>query len=320
MSGRPIVIGTRGSQLALWQANFVRDELKKLHPAVPVEIEIIKTTGDAVLDAPLSAIGSKGLFTKEIEQALLERRVDLAVHSLKDVPTMLPEGLMIGAVSKREDVHDVFVGHPGKPRQTIEELPAGATIATGSLRRKCQLLKWRPDFRIVDLRGNLNTRLAKLEKSDWHGIILAKAGVVRLGAGDRITQTIPADRMLPAVGQGALGIEVRDDDEDTIKLVRPLNSEATLISTNGERALLRMLEGGCQVPIGAYGRIEEGRFLLDGMIGGLDGKKIVRGAIHGEPADSIALGEQLATVLLKSGGKELLDQVRAPNLVEVPDS
>jgi hydroxymethylbilane synthase len=320
MSGRQFVIGTRGSQLALWQANFVRNELKRLHPGLPVEIEIIKTTGDAVLDSPLSLIGSMGLFTKEIEQALLERRVDLAVHSLKDVPTMLPAGLMIAAVSKREDVRDVFVGHPGKPRLPIEELPAGAVIATGSLRRKCQLLSWRPDLRIVDLRGNLNTRLAKLDRSNWHGIILAKAGIVRLGAGERITQTIPEDRILPAVGQGALGIEIRDGDRETLDLVKPLNSEATLISTNGERALLRALEGGCQVPIGAYGRIESGRLLLDGMIGGLDGKKIVRGAIHGEPGESAALGEQLAVVLLKSGGKELLDRVRHPDLQEVPDS
>src|SRR5258706_12134126 len=254
MMSRPIVIGTRGSQLALWQANFVRDELRRLHAGVSIEIEIIKTTGDAVLDSPLSLIGSKGLFTKEIEQSLLEHRIDLAVHSLKDVPTTLPEGLMIGAVPKREEVHDVFVGHPAKPRLTIEELPAGAVIATGSVRRKCQLLKWRPDLQIVDLRGNLNTRLARLDKSDWHGIILAKAGIVRLGAGDRITQTIPVERMLPAVGQGALGIEIRDGDADAINLVKPLNSGATLLCPDGERALLRVPAGGCQGPIGACGR------------------------------------------------------------------
>jgi len=314
------VIGTRGSQLALWQANHVRNELRKLHPRASIEIEIIKTTGDAVLDAPLSKIGSKGLFTKEIEDALIEHRIDLAVHSLKDVPTMLPAGLTLGAVTRREDVRDVFVAHPARPPLTIDDLPEGATIATGSLRRKCQLLRWRPDLRIVDLRGNLNTRLAKLDHSDWHGIILAKAGVVRLGAGHRITQTIPAERILPAVGQGALGIEVREHDDDVMNLVKPLNSEATMISTNGERALLRVLEGGCQVPIGAYGRIEDGCFLLDGMIGSLDGKKIVRGAVHGEPVQSVALGEQLAMVLLESGGREVLERVRNPEPEKVPDA
>jgi hydroxymethylbilane synthase len=320
MKAGRIVIGTRGSPLALWQAEFVRSALMELFPGASVEIEVIKTTGDAVLDAPLSKIGSKGLFTKEIEQALIDGRVDLAVHSLKDVPTALPPGLVVGAVTKREDVHDVFIAHPDRPCGGIDELPQGAEIATGSLRRTCQLLRWKPDLRIVDLRGNLNTRLSKLDESAWHGIILARAGVVRLGAANRISQILPLERVLPAVGQGALGIEVRDGDQRILKLVKPLNDEAALISTNGERALLGVLEGGCQVPIGAHGRLAKGEFLLDAMIGSLDGGRVIRASNHGPASESAALGEELGEALLRSGGKEILDEVRNHDLNEVPDA
>ncbi|HYQ87825.1 MAG TPA: hydroxymethylbilane synthase [Bacteroidota bacterium] len=313
------VIGTRGSPLALWQSNYVRNELLKLYPGMEVGIEIIKTTGDAIPEAPLSKIGSKGLFTKEIDRALLDRRVDLAVHSLKDMPTVLPEGLAVGAVTVREDVRDVFIAHPGKPAKRIDDLPHGATIATGSLRRTCQLLRWRPDLLIVDLRGNLNTRLEKLDLSDWHGIILAKAGVVRLGARERISETIPVERILPAVGQGALCIEVRADDGELINLVKPLNSEAARIATDGERALLRVLEGGCQVPVGAYGRIERNEFFLDAIIGSLDGGTIVRGQEHGPPAQSVALGQRLGKTILERGGRELLETMRNPNLQQAPE-
>ncbi|TLY28859.1 MAG: hydroxymethylbilane synthase, partial [Ignavibacteria bacterium] len=264
-------------------------------------------------------IGSKGLFTKEIDRALLDGRVDLAVHSLKDLPTILPEGLAVGAVTGREDVRDVFIAHPGKPAKRIDDLPAGATIATGSLRRRCQLLRWRPDLRIVDLRGNLGTRLEKLDLSDWHGIILAKAGVVRFGAGERISETVSLERILPAAGQGALAIEVRDHDGDFMNLLKPLNSEASRIATDGERALLRVLEGGCQVPVGVYGRIERNVFFLDAVIGSLDGRTLVRGQEHGPPSQSVALGIRLGKTILETGGKELLETMRNPNLQQAPE-
>ena len=313
------VIGTRGSPLALWQANFVRDELLKLYPDIEIGTEIIKTTGDAIPGPPLSKIGPKGLFTKEIEQALIDRRVDLAVHSLKDMPTVLPDGLAIAAVTVRGDARDVFISHPGKRVTRIDDLPPGATIATGSLRRTCQLLLWRPDLRIADLRGNLNTRLEKLDRSDWHGIILAKAGVVRLGMELRISETIPLERMLPAVGQGALCIEVRQGDGERIDLVNPLNSDAARSATDGERALLRVLEGGCRIPIGAYGRVEGNEFSLEAMVGSLDGRTVIRGNEHGPPARSVELGERLGRTLLENGGRELLESMRNPDLQQAPE-
>ena len=305
-----IIIGTRGSQLALWQAEWVKKELIHHHPKLQVEIEIIKTTGDKILDSPLSKICDKGLFTKEIEQALLDHRVDLAVHSLKDLPTNLPEGLTIGAITKREDVRDVFISHPQKKYKQFTDVPESAKIATGSLRRKCQLLSWRPDLEIIELRGNLNTRFAKLEASDWDGMILAYAGVVRLGFGDRITEVLPVDKILPAVGQGALGIEIREENKTLKNYLQPLASEATTYSTLGERAFLHSLQGGCQIPIGAYVRIEKNEFIMDGLIGSLDGKKILRGKIAGKPEDAENLGRQLAKTLAESGGKEILDSIR----------
>lgn len=315
---RNLRIGSRGSELALWQAKWVQAELQKHFPKLQVEIEIIKTTGDNILDSPLSKIGDKGIFTKEIELALLDRRIDLAVHSLKDLPTKLPEGLTIGAITKREDVRDVFIAHPKKNYKHFNELPQGATIATGSLRRKCQVLSWRSDLNIVDIRGNLNTRFRKLDVSEWDGMILARAGVVRLGLQQRITEILPIEKLLPAVGQGALAIEVRADDTAITDLLQPLSSHATTIATLGERALLRHLEGGCQVPIGAYGRIENNEFTLDAMIGSLDGKKIVRGKIHGTLENAEKLGEQLAKILLESGGDTILKEVRSSQPAEVP--
>jgi hydroxymethylbilane synthase len=308
---RTLRIGSRGSQLALWQAEWVKRELKSHVPGLEVAIEVIKTTGDKILDSPLSKIGDKGLFTKEIEQALLDGRVEIAVHSLKDLPTTLPAGLKIGAITKREDVRDVFIAHVQKPRK-FDELPRGARIATGSLRRTCQIKSWRPDLEIIDLRGNLNTRFAKLDASDWDGMILARAGVIRLGFEERISDVLPLEKVLPAVGQGALGIEIRDDDRDTLRLVKLLASEATTSAVLGERAFLSYLEGGCQVPIGTHGRIEQNLFRLDAMIGSLDGKSIVRGAIHGLPDESESLGRQLAKTLYASGGRELLEAIRSP--------
>jgi hydroxymethylbilane synthase len=305
-----VTIGSRGSQLALWQAHHVKAVLEQSFPDLEVRLEIIKTTGDAILDSPLSQIGDKGLFTKEIEHALLEGTIDLAVHSYKDVPTQLPAGLVIGAVSRREDVRDVFIAHPGKPYKRIDDIPQGGTIATGSLRRRSQLLHWRPDLTIVDLRGNLNTRFAKLEASSWDGMILARAGVVRLEMGARITETISLERMLPAVGQGALGIELRAGDTKTKKLLAPLHSDATACATEAERALLRYLEGGCQIPLGAHARIEENELSLDAVIGSLDGKKLIRGSLRGSPDDAADIGERLAKTLTASGGKAILDEIR----------
>lgn len=317
MKSKTLRIGSRGSELALWQARWVAEELKRRSPRLAVSVEIIRTTGDKVLDSPLSKIGDKGLFIKEIEEALLAGRIDLAVHSLKDVPTRLPDGLTIGAVCKREDVRDVFIPHPANPRRMLLEQPSGAQIATGSLRRKCQLLAARPDFLIVEIRGNLNTRMKKLEQSSWEGMILARAGVVRLGWEKAIGETIPARLILPAVGQGALGIEIRADDAETASLIGALAHLPTTQATTAERALLRRLEGGCQVPIGTYARLENGggnpQLALDAMVGSLDGKTIIRGSVHGDPAAAESLGGELAATLLAAGADRILHGIRTEN-------
>jgi len=315
LTATKLTIGSRGSELALWQARWVQDGLKERFRGLEISLAIIKTTGDKILDAPLAKIGDKGLFTKEIEEALLERRIDLAVHSLKDLPTDLPEGLTLGAVCKREDVRDVFIPNPANPLRALLEQPLGARIATGSLRRKCQLLMVRPDFQIVDIRGNLNTRMKKLEESSWAGMILARAGVIRLGWERAIGETIPADVLLPAVGQGALGIEIRKGDRSTARYVAALAHTPTAQATASERALLRRLEGGCQVPIGTYGRIETdaagfAQLQLNAMVGSLDGTNAVRGKIHGDPADADTLGVRLAEVLLAGGADLILRDIR----------
>jgi hydroxymethylbilane synthase len=308
--GNKLIIGSRGSELALWQANWAKAELERRLGSGSVEINIIKTTGDKILDAPLSKIGDKGLFTKELDHALLEGSIHLAVHSMKDVPTALPEGLAIAAITKREDIRDVFVCHPSKHHKHIQDLPQGATIATGSLRRRCQLLNWRNDLKISDLRGNLGTRLEKLRSSDWDGIILARAGMLRLGLSDRITEIIPVEKILPAVGQGALAIVVRSDDHDTFRKVHALHHEPTAYAVKAERAFLRFLEGGCQVPIGTHARMEDNQLLFDGLIGSLDGKRVVRGKTHSAPEQSEDAATELAKTLYKSGGKEVLDEIR----------
>lgn len=305
-----IVIGTRGSELALWQAEWVRQELQQRYSWIEIDTVIIKTTGDKILDSPLSKIGDKGLFTKEIEKALLDKEIDLAVHSLKDVPTQLPPGLTLGAISKREDVRDVFISHPRKKYASFGDVPGGGKIATGSLRRKCQLLQHRPDLTIIDIRGNLKTRKEKLEQSDWDGMLLAKAGVTRLGWTAMISEVFSPAFILPAVGQGALGIEIRDDDLELMKLIAPLSHTQTQLATIGERALLRHLEGGCQIPIGTFGRIENGVFILDAMVGSLDGKRVVRGSINGSPDEAGVLGTRLADELLARGAKEILEEIR----------
>jgi hydroxymethylbilane synthase len=310
MKRNRLTIATRGSALALWQSSFIKSRLEQLHAGLSVELRIVKTLGDKILDSPLSKIGDKGLFTKEIEQSLLEKTADLAVHSLKDLPTNLPNGLEIAAVTEREDQHDVFVARRGSDFKTLKSLPPKSNVATGSLRRRSQLLRYRSDLTIIDVRGNLTTRLNKLDESDWSGMILAKAGLTRLGWGDRISEVLPFDIMLPAVGQGALAIESRSDDPWTRDLVLPLHHEPTSRAVGAERSLLRTLEGGCQIPIGATGRLENGIFFLEAFIGSLDGKRIVRGTLHGSPDQAETLGVNLATLLLKQGGKPILDEIR----------
>ena len=313
-SSSTIIIGTRSSELALWQTNWVAGELHKLHPHLSIEIVKIKTTGDKILDSPLSKIGDKGLFTKELEHALLEKKIDLAVHSLKDVPTQVSAGLIIGAVCKREDVRDVFISHPKKNNQSLRDVPSGGTIATGSLRRKCQLLQHRPDLKIVDIRGNLATRKQKLEQSDWDGMLLARAGLVRLGWESIIAEILEPTFILPAVGQGALAIEIRSDDSTLHELIKPMNDNETMDATLAERALLRRLEGGCQIPIGTFGRIEDGVLKLNAVVGSIDGKKIVAGKNEGMPASAEKLGIGLANELLAKGAKEILDEIRNNNV------
>ncbi|MCX6123087.1 MAG: hydroxymethylbilane synthase [Ignavibacteriales bacterium] len=307
-----IRIGTRSSELALWQTYHVKALLEARFPGLAIDVQKIKTTGDKILDAPLAKIGDKGLFTKELEIALLENRVDIAVHSFKDVPTLIPEGLLIAAVLEREDVHDVFITNPKKSHQTFVGIPLNAIIATGSLRRKCQLLNTRPDLQIVEIRGNLNTRMKKLDSSEWDGMILAQAGVTRLGWASRITDILPLELMLPAVGQGALAIEIRIGDQRVQEMLRPLHDQTTAAAVTAERAFLHYLEGGCQIPIGAYGQINGNELRLNAVIGSLDGKRIVRGKKIGTIVDAEQIGIDLAKELFQQGGKEILEEIRQP--------
>jgi len=305
-----IRIGTRGSELALWQTYHVKKLLETHFNNIVVDVEKIKTTGDKILDAPLAKIGDKGLFTKELELALLDNRVDIAVHSFKDVPTYVPEGLSIAAVLEREDVRDVFIANPKKSHQAFVGLPSNAIIATGSLRRKCQLLNARPDLQIAEIRGNLNTRIEKLDSSDWDGMILAKAGVTRLGWAQRITEILPFEIMLPAVGQGALAIECRSNDSRIQEMLHPLHHTPTAIAVTAERALLRYLEGGCQIPIGAYGQISGNEIYLNAVVGSLDGKLLVRGRSKGIISNAEQTGIDVSKDLLQRGAKEILEEIR----------
>jgi hydroxymethylbilane synthase len=310
-NSRPLVIGSRGSALARWQSEWVLQKLSAIHPTLNIDIRVVKTTGDAVLDAPLSKIGDKGLFTKELDLSLLDGSIDLAVHSLKDVPTELDEGLTISAITEREDARDVFIGHPDRHYSGIADVPADGTIATSSLRRKFLLLQYRPGLTIEDVRGNLGTRIDKLKRSRWDGIILARAGIERLGQQALITETLPVLQFMPAVGQGALAILSRPDDEWLSSLVRALDHGPTRQATLCERSLLRRLEGGCQVPVGAYGRIENGALMLDAVVGSLDGQRTVRGSMTGEPERAAQLGIALAERLLADGGESILNEIRS---------
>ena len=304
---RKFIIGSRGSELALWQTHHVKATLEKHFPELNLEIKIIKTTGDKLLDVALAKIGDKGLFTKQIESALLLREIDLAVHSLKDLQTIQPEGLIIGAVSKRETPNDILIS---KKYASINELPHGAKVATGSLRRRSQLLNYRPDLEIFEIRGNVPTRIAKFEESDLDAMILAFAGVHRLNLNQHIAQIIPFEIMLPAVGQGAMAVEIRKDDKDLREFLQVLNDAETETCVTAERAFLRTLEGGCQVPIGANATIENGEIRLEGMVGNLNGSVNWREKIVGAVGDAENLGKRLAEILIEKGANKLLEKTR----------
>ena len=301
-----IVIGTRGSKLALWQTNWVKSALEAHHRGLQVEILIISTKGDRVLDVSLPKLGEqgKGLFTKELEDAIFERRVDLAVHSLKDLPTELPTGLGIGAICEREDVRDALVARNGV--RSFAELPQGARVGTSSLRRQAQLKAVRPDLQIEPVRGNVDTRLRKLEEGGFDAVILAAAGLHRLGYRARITEHLPAELVLPAVGQGALAIETRADDRAVSELVRALDHEPTRQACDAERAFLKGLGGGCLVPIAAHARIESDVLTLAGLVASTDGQEIVRGELAGRIEDAETIGQALADELIAQGADRIL--------------
>lgn len=304
-------IASRGSELALWQSRAVRDALREADPSVAVEIDVVRTTGDAIQDVPLAKIGDKGLFTKELDAALLGGRADLAVHSLKDVPTRLPDGLILAAVTEREDPRDVLLLPPGGGSAGLDALPAGARVGTSSLRRRAQLRALRPDLDVLDLRGNLNTRLAKLDRGDYDAIVLAAAGVLRLGWAGRVAAYLDAPAWLPAVGQGALAVVARADRADVLGRLRALHDADSAACTGAERALLRALEGGCQVPIGALGRMEGGRVVLHGLVAELDGGRMVRVEESGPADEAEAVGRRAADALLAGGAGEILAGIRA---------
>jgi hydroxymethylbilane synthase len=304
---KKLIIGSRGSELALWQANFVKNQLEKKNRGLKVEIKIIKTKGDKILDVALSKIGDKSLFTKELEVELLAKRIDIAVHSLKDLQTQIPAGLKLAAVTKRHDVEDVLIAR--KKGITINTLPENATVATGSLRRRAQLQHLRPDIKVVDLRGNVPSRIKKFLESDWDAIILARAGVERLGLKKFISSYISIEEILPAVGQGALGIEIHQENSFADELVKSIHHQDTFIAVSAERALLRTLEGGCQVPIGAFAEVKPNGLYLDAMVGSLDGSVTFRKKVRGSKDKPDLLGKSLAKDLLKAGANEILKEV-----------
>lgn len=307
MKKQKIIIGSRGSELALWQANFVKKELEKKNKNVFVEIKIINTKGDKILDVALSKIGDKGLFTKELENQLLQGMIDIAVHSLKDLQTEIPKGLKLAAVTKRHPVEDVLISR--KPGTTIHSLKENATVATGSLRRKSQLLHIRPDIKIEELRGNVPTRIKKFLASKWDAIILARAGVERLKLNRYISSIIGIDEILPAVGQGALGIEIHEENKFAEAIVNNINDENTNIAVQAERSLLKTLQGGCQVPIGAFAEVKINGLFLDAIVGSTDGSITFRKKIRGTKTRPELLGKKLAKDLLKAGASEILNEI-----------
>jgi hydroxymethylbilane synthase len=342
-----VVIGTRSSKLALWQAEWIKSELQRLHPALNVELNKIKTTGDKILDVPLAQVGGKGLFVKEIEEAMLRDEADIAVHSMKDVPTEFPEGLHLAVICKREDPRDALIiseklrvksekfnppiaplekggkggfkkgGHRPAVKSLLYTLPQGVRIGTSSLRRSCQLLSIRSDLKIKQLRGNLDTRLRKLDEGQFDAVVLAAAGIKRLGLSDRITEILPFEISIPAIGQGAIGIECRIHDEFVHGLIAPLNHPSTSVCVKAERSFLRRLEGGCQVPIAAHARLENSSLIIDGLVGSINGDRVIKSHIVGKPEQAEQLGVLLAEDALSRGAKEILDEVYERNVPAV---
>ena len=300
---KTLKIATRQSPLALWQAEHIRARLEAMHADLTVELVTFVTQGDKILDTPLAKIGGKGLFVKELEAALMDGRADLAVDSMKDVPMALPEGLSLAVICEREDPLDAFVSNH---YASFADLPQGAKVGTSSLRRKCQILKARPDLEIIDLRGNVGTRLSKLDDGQYDAIILASAGLKRLGLAERIRHTIQPDVSLPAVGQGALGLECRSQDQAVLDLILPLMHAETNVCVRAERAFNAYLEGGCQVPIAGYATLQNGQLQIEGRVGSVDGQTILKAVQYGAPEQAEMLGEELAKALLAQGAGELL--------------
>ena len=307
MKKNKLIIGSRGSELALWQAKYIKKELEQKNKYLSVEIKIINTKGDKILDVALSKIGDKGLFTKELENELLNGSIDIAVHSLKDLQTDIPKGLKLAAVTKRHSVEDILIAR--KKETKIKNLPENAIVATGSLRRRSQLLHLRPDVKIEELRGNVPTRIKKFLESKWDAIILARAGVERLKLNRYISSIISTDEILPAVGQGALGIEIREDNRIAAEILNSIHDENTYTEVRAERSLLKVLEGGCQVPIGAYAQVKPNGLYIDAVVGAVDGSVTFRKRIRGAKANPEKLGQKLAKDLLKAGALVILNEV-----------
>ncbi|WP_109080573.1 hydroxymethylbilane synthase [Aggregatibacter aphrophilus] len=306
MLEKTLKIATRQSPLALWQANYVKDRLQQLYPDLIVELVPMVTKGDVILDSPLAKIGGKGLFVKELENALLNKEADIAVHSMKDVPMQFPEGLGLAVICKREDPRDAFVSNSYR---TFAELPQGAVVGTSSLRRQCQLKALRPDLDIRSLRGNVGTRLSKLDNGDYDAIILASAGLIRLGLADRIASFIEVEQSLPAAGQGAVGIECRTDDVQVKQLLAPLADAETTCCVLAERAMNNHLQGGCQVPIGGYAVLQQGQLYLRALVGNVDGSQIIRAEGKSAVKNADVLGVQIAEQLLAQGADKILQSI-----------
>ncbi len=304
-----ICIGTRGSTLALWQANHVKQQIEKAFPEIRIDINVIKTTGDRITDRPLSMVGGKGLFVKEIETALLNGSIDLAVHSMKDMPGELPEGLVIGAIPERANPFDVLISAQG---QRFKDYPQGAVIGTSSLRRGSQLKYLRPDLEIKSIRGNLDTRLKKLKSGEYAAIVLAAAGLERLGQGSQITEYLTEDDMVPAVGQGALCIETRENDPDMAEILSFLNHDPTRICVTGERAFLKEIEGSCHIPVACFGKIRDNRVWLTAVVVSEDGRSLIKKTIESLPEQVTETGQELAKLVLNNGGQRILEALNIP--------